>query len=347
MSRWFCSLLILLPFLVGGCTRATEVNNPALNPVTVLQAPGHDRVPLVTGGQPAAVIAVARGAEAGVPEKARSVRPAARVIQRWVKEVSGAELSIIEIDPSKPLARERSMILVGWSEAVDRLDPPVDHDKLPPEGFCTFTREGIVVVAGRDGPRARGTLWGAYDLVERFAGVRFYYPGIGTVAPGRDDLSIPACAFTDAPALPFRFEWDLHMDLREKGWPWDKTRFPDDHRRMFARWRVGSTIEAGSGAHTPAGWPRLYGKTRPELFWKDGYGVRHIGLESPARLTRFDVGNPAVVDQYIKDLRRHYKTGWNEPWRTNRGTLHGPPHGNVIRFGLMDNRLDIVDSPLY
>ena len=85
-------------------------------------------------------------------------------------------------------------------------------EKVPLDGFVIQAKGRNIHLAGRDGsgdPVAeaggwckweRGTLTAVYDFLERFAGVRFYFPGkTGTIVPVNKSLSVPSMEIAEAP----------------------------------------------------------------------------------------------------------------------------------------------------
>ncbi|MBR2434986.1 MAG: hypothetical protein IKB22_05890, partial [Lentisphaeria bacterium] len=79
-----------------------------------------------------------------------------------------------------------------------------DLSKLDRDGYIIKTIGNKIIIAGVDDPvinpakgqipnyNERGTLNGVYEFLERFGGVRFYFPGeYGTVVPRKKDWKIP------------------------------------------------------------------------------------------------------------------------------------------------------------
>ncbi|MBQ7695620.1 MAG: DUF4838 domain-containing protein [Lentisphaeria bacterium] len=90
----------------------------------------------------------------------------------------------------------------------------IDLKKLDRDGFVIRTVGKDVLIIGRDDPKKRplndvkgyglmaerGSLYGTYDFLERFAGVRFYFPGEGgTVIPPMKEWSLPRIDIYDRP----------------------------------------------------------------------------------------------------------------------------------------------------
>ena len=128
---------------------------------------------------------------------------------------------------STAATRGKKSIHVGDSAFVRASG--IDVRVLKRDGFRIKTTEHGVCIAGRDDPDVdafrrvrtdgvsnlyyeRGTLFGVYEFLERFAGMRFYFPGeLGTVVPQGGALTVPETDLTDAPDFTVRkvsFFWD-------------------------------------------------------------------------------------------------------------------------------------------
>ncbi len=139
----------------------------------------------------AAEVVVARGA-AGVTLFAASEAT------NFLAQVLGAPVPIVE----RPTPGKASLVLGtnAWSAAAG-----VTVENFARDEFRILADKGCVYIAGHDddvdvfkrmrqgNQRARfrsGTLFGVYEFLERFAGVRFYFPGeMGTVVPRREAIT--------------------------------------------------------------------------------------------------------------------------------------------------------------
>ena len=127
---------------------------------------------------------------------APTAKLAASNLQEYVEKVSGARLDIVE-----KASEEKGNIFVG--ERADMVDG------IKPEGYRIVAKDGNVYITGRDNPNVvfgirnpwrrvevynealklgafgeAGTLYGVNNFLEKYAGVRFYWPGeLGTVVP--------------------------------------------------------------------------------------------------------------------------------------------------------------------
>lgn len=161
-------------------------------------------IPLIRNGQAEMEIVIPENA---VP----IVRFAAEEIRQRLKEASGADIPIL----NTPSGREKTVLYLGDQESVRKAGIQVDD--LPRDGFMLKTAGRKIFLAGRDDPklrpdargwgiiRERGTLNGVYSFLERFANVRYYFPGeIGTVVPESRTISIPEAEWLDRPDFPRR-----------------------------------------------------------------------------------------------------------------------------------------------
>ena len=159
---------------------------------------------------------------------APTAKLAASNLQEYIERVSGAKLDIIA-----DAVEAKGNIFVG-----ERADMVGD---LKPEGYRIVAKDGNLYITGRDSDKVvygirnpwrrpevyneslklgafgeAGTLYGVNNFLEKYAGVRFYWPGeLGTVVPKRE-IKVPAnidegnypkfsyrhiwlCNFNDAP----------------------------------------------------------------------------------------------------------------------------------------------------
>ncbi|MBO5722750.1 MAG: hypothetical protein J6S19_06510 [Lentisphaeria bacterium] len=97
----------------------------------------------------------------------------------------------------------------------------VDEKKLFRDAFYIVNRADGIYIGGIDDGKAdpekqvhrtiwaqyyeRGTLFGVYDWLERFVGVRFYFPGkLGTIVPAASEINVPQADIFDFPDYDVR-----------------------------------------------------------------------------------------------------------------------------------------------
>ncbi len=150
---------------------------------------------------------------------------AAEELQSFVEQMTGAKLPIAT--DAAPLPARA--ILLGWTRHSARVaGEPVDLAALGDDGFSIRVRPPFVLIAA--GP-VRGTLYGVYELLEKYGGCR-WYASYFSVIPKRRTWTLPVVTDTQTPAFASRepFWWDMfdgdfaarckangsHMRLTEK-----------------------------------------------------------------------------------------------------------------------------------
>ncbi|MCS7316085.1 MAG: DUF4838 domain-containing protein, partial [Bryobacterales bacterium] len=124
-----------------------------------------------------------------------SERHGARELQRFLHEISGAQLPIASEE-----ARPRGpWILVGRSRLVERLGVRADWNALGPEGFLVKTAGRNLVIAGG---RQRGTMYGVYVFLEKL-GCRWFTPEVSRI-PKSPTIRIPPLDETHKPSFEYR-----------------------------------------------------------------------------------------------------------------------------------------------
>ena len=146
------------------------------------------------------------------PDAPESVRIAAGEATNFLSRVLGAPMAItVEPDP------RGGNVILGvnvWTKGAG-LSP----EKLPRDGFEIVSDVKNIYIAGIDsternpericklrgemlwGPQfERGTQFGVYEFLERFAGCRFYFPGeFGEIVPRHERLEVPEGRWSRSP----------------------------------------------------------------------------------------------------------------------------------------------------
>jgi hypothetical protein len=181
---------------------------PDLTPVTPLTAPVHAPVDLVRKGQAKAVVYVAE------PHPSSNLTWLVAELVEVVRLSSGAVLPVVTNAPGPG----QPALIVG--DCPESCAVGIDAAALPPEGFVVKTAPNRVFLVGSTRPLPAldvknlagspyandGTAWALADFLERFAGVRWYWP---VAAGGRSvvkqaSLAVPPAHYTDRPVFPKR-----------------------------------------------------------------------------------------------------------------------------------------------
>ena len=144
----------------------------------------------------------------------KTVLFAAKEMKHFLDGVLGSDVGIVR----RPTAGKRAVFL-GASEWTR--DAGLATDGLARDAFRIVANGKGVFIAGRDDASTdpekamkktvwaqfyeRGTLFGVYEFLERYVGVRLYFPGeMGEIVPRRTEVAVPALDRTFAPAMDVR-----------------------------------------------------------------------------------------------------------------------------------------------
>jgi hypothetical protein len=152
--------------------------------------------------------------QTGAPE---SVTRAASELQCYIRKTTGANLPIVN-EPRSPY------ISLGHNPEFEKSDFAKETaGKVNPDGFVIATRNGNIYIAGIDTPDGQtstpagfsmGTLFGAYDFLEKHLGVRWFMPGAeGERIIAMSNVSVPEETLVDNPS----FRWRLIPYLKKSG----------------------------------------------------------------------------------------------------------------------------------
>jgi hypothetical protein len=225
---------------------------------------------VVTNSKPQAVVVTADGpTETGI-----------YAVKELVKHVNLATDVTLDIVPeSKAPIEVHTHIYVGETKAA-RMQG-IDVERLPRETFVMRSVGNDLFILGREsdaGPLDRnnpdaGTLFGVYEFLETFVGVRWLWPGeLGTYVPRTNTISLPSVRQTEAPALLFRSLKNWEHEMTEND---ENTRLgfsPDVARNyhealvvLYRRHRMGGTDARPSTGHNKIDW-RTHGEEHPDWF---------------------------------------------------------------------------------
>ncbi|MDP6114804.1 MAG: DUF4838 domain-containing protein [Planctomycetota bacterium] len=235
------------------------------------------------------------------------LRYAAEELQTFIAKATGAKVEIVN--------RRSGMIpaIVLGDNLWARQAAGIDVGKLPRDGFRIKRTKDVIYIAGRDDPYAdpkrlltrsiahfeKATLFGVYDFLERFVGVRFYFPGdIGTVVPKTDTLRIPLVDISEAPDFFTR-------KISYSGIDWGGTS-DKDASRVFSslgqmRWRGQTSYVPNCHSMARCGLSRRFADTNPEYFALLPNGKRDSDLSLPGHPGQHCFSSKGLEDEVYKD----------------------------------------------
>jgi hypothetical protein len=254
-----------------------------LNPVTFRDPPQHPPVAIVKDGKPAATISV-------MGRRSPRLNEAIGHLQAFIEKSSGAKLALAYDKIAAPA------IVIGDCELAAQQG--LIGKELPVEGFAIKTAADHVFIVGHDEAFAgqaasEGTAWGVLEFIERFVGVRWYFPGeAGQSIPAAKTIVVEPVWLTDAPAFRKREMWPPF------GNPWNGSGTPLMPVQNFLR--AGSSWPRQLVVHSPD-WSRVaeYKDQRPEVFQLRSDGTRDF--------TMLCYGHPRTLATYVENIERHIK----------------------------------------
>lgn len=276
------------------------------------------------------------------PKASPVVKYAAGELQHFMSEVLGGKVALAT------QAGSGCNIYVGATDAAAKQG--FDTAKLARDGFYIKTVGKDIYILGRDDAKekpeltiARGGYWsfdyeraslfGVYDFLERFCGVRFYFPGeLGTIVPKKQLLEIPEINITEKPDMVRRFYYGWHDGEYFEGENRKQPKHPKKNLNML-RVRFGTyNLNCCHGINI-FGLLQRFGKSNPEYFCLDSKGVR------ASNATGMHAGQMCwtsnVKEEVYKDIRAYFK---GEP-ASSRGVIWN----NRVQWGFPAFRGDYVD----
>lgn len=253
-----------------------------LNPVVFKERPQHKPVAVVTDGRPAASIVLGRESSAMSP----ALQDAVKWLQEFIAQSTGSKLPVLGPDNGvMPSVRGPALVIGDCAEAAGM---GLVGSNMPVEGFAIKTARDRVYLVGHDamingkvGAVSDGTAWAVIEFLERYAGVRWYYPDRrGLSIPATNALQVPPVWIEDAPVFRKREMW--------------RVRHP--FLRCGNSWPVAVRVHASS-----FGSGRAYRESQPEVFELKEDGTRNYGMPC--------FGNPGTLAAFIEEIDRELKSG--------------------------------------
>ncbi len=134
------------------------------------------------------------------PDKASEcVEFAANELSTFIEESTGCKIEVVT-DKDLQVAKYSRFISVGETSLWKDFEYTADLDELNYDGFRILFNNNVICISGA---RDRGTLYGVYDFLERYIGVKFYTADY-TYVPKIESVSVPKKDITEIPAFQLR-----------------------------------------------------------------------------------------------------------------------------------------------
>ncbi len=222
-------------------------------------------------------------------------------LQAYLKQISGAELAIVD-DSTAPVEKE---IVVGKTNRES--DGEFDRAELGDDGFVIKTNgKKLFLVGGR-----RGTLYAAYEFLEAYLGCRFFLPEVERV-PEQKTISIEPIA--EDKQIP------VFID-RMTSWP----EYDKGGAEILAKRRLTENSSVGEEWGGTFSWIRwchtfeelvpisVYGEEHPEWFTIDvsEYGYTSTGMRVDGQICLTNPEVLAVAIETTRNILNGYKNNPN------------------------------------
>ena len=197
-----------------------------------------------------------------------SVREAAKEFADFLSEICGTKITV-----SNKLSADKSVTVLRVGDNDFAKSLKIDLEKIDSDGYVIIAKENNLLIAGADAKEAgagKGTLFGVYEFLERFADARFYFPGKhGTLLPRKKDWQIPAVTFFDRPDSQYRRIYWKGLDYGNEFWyvpGMDKKAVAQAENEQRNRLRESSFSLPNCHGLAYMGYVKRFAKSHPEYF---------------------------------------------------------------------------------
>lgn len=249
-----------------------------------------------------------------VPQKApNTVMFAAREATNFLSRAFGCEIPVVN-------GRTPGRTAIFLGDCAESRAAGIDVAGLARDGFVVWSGEDSVCIAGRDDPKKNvdwilshggkvsmyfehATAMGVYWFLEKFVGVRMYFPGeLGEVVPRRGSIDVPAGEtrvkpdFTSRYYMAWRGEWFEPVDRKRAG-----------YLKTLNYIRLRMETESVPCCHGSIwfNYLRRFGKTHPEYFALLSNGERSTDPSQPhpGQLC----WTSGVIEEMYQDVKSYLK----------------------------------------
>jgi hypothetical protein len=261
---------------------------------------------------------------------------AAKELQYFLKLATGADFPIAKTCSGKGVS-----FVLGDGEWPRTWG--IDIKNMPRDSFIirngNGTPDNVILIAGRDDVYAdaekaltrgvwaqyyeRGTVFGVYEFLERFIGVRFYFPGeMGTVVPKISTLSVPSMDVYDAPDF-FCRRYSTYGDPQ---WPYEGSEKDVSRWQDLNQLRMRNQTNYIPNCHGLSRMTLLerFAETHPEFFAlrKDGQSrYNDPGMKHPGHVC---YSNSQLQDEisfdaeaYLRGFAPDFRNMRHSKWKNN------------------------------
>jgi hypothetical protein len=327
-----------LTLAMGACAEAKprDLKPRDLTPVSWKKAKAHPPVEIARSGKARAVVYLAD------PNPSATLKRLVGEMVEVIRLSTGATLKLVAEAPPA----DRPAIVIG--DCAETRLAGIAAAKIPIEGFVVKTAANRVYLVGstRKLPAGStrwaswsndGSAWAVADFLERFVGVRWYWPaelGGRTIIPA-GSLVIPPAHYSDHPVFRLReyypaYGWKLPAKARSSDkvpLAFPKGAIPEDVAKIpmdtfLPLVRQGCSWPYKIKVHQPQHPPR-----RPPEGWtadahKQLLALKKDGTRDPKM---FCYSSPKTLEYLLDGCERAWDKGKGCPWVTSTCVTVSPP----------------------
>ena len=238
-------------------------------------------------------------------------RQAASAIRRDAAEFA-RHLSVItnsKVTPVSTLPADPAVPVLRYGDKQFAAEKKIDLGKIDCDGFVIAAFGNHILLAGSDliDPKGNsGTYFAAVEFLERFAGVRFYFPGKnGTLRPVKKDWQIPAMTIYDRPDSQYRrIFWKAYGGSFQKWYDpaLDQAKAEAGHQRHL---RLSTASLPNCHGLAYLAYVQRFAKTHPEYFALKSNGQRADGsvVRVPSDRSGQLCFNSGIMEEIYQDAK--------------------------------------------
>ncbi len=207
-----------------------------------------------------------------------------------------------------------------------------DNEKIKYDGFNVFIKDNICTISALC---PRGVLYGAYDFLEKFFGVKFFAPDC-EIVERKESVKIKNCDYTDNPDFPLRGAYNAGTRFDKEYY----SKLRNHHQFESTPDKFGgdvgwARIEGQTGHNTLCYIsPEKYFKSHPELFAVRNGNVTDIcltnGVKEDGSRDKKDIDCVGLIADYIIDYINkdssvlYFMIGQQDSWGGNERECECP-----------------------
>lgn len=260
--------------------------------------------------------------------------PAAQELLLRLSEIAGTKLAMVPEASGKVPA-----FYVG--ESPESRAAGLDPSLLDRDGFFIKTSGSRIFITGVDsdkkGEKQWASLFGVFDFLERFAGVRYYFPGkMGTIVPRKQTWQLPEIDIAERPDTQYRQVYCYRASVTEPDAPYH---YPGHSKAQMhpKSWR-NSSLSSIRSCHglNDLELSKRFRKTHPEIFALRPDGIRRDGTDNTMSFHKYGhlcYSSPKLLEIVCADAEaaltgKPASSRGISYWRPRWNTLHVNPTPN-------------------